>query len=76
MSERRQACTSEGENNYQRSSLCFLGFTFAIGAHSISEEVAGFYPLWFPEENYLCLFSLVIITVHVILLDKILDHID
>ena len=26
----------------------FLGFTFAIGAHSISEEVARFSPLWFP----------------------------
>ena len=26
----------------------FLGFTAAIGAHSISEEVAGFSPLWFP----------------------------
>ena len=25
----------------------FLGFTFAIGAHSIFEEVAGFSPLWF-----------------------------
>ena len=25
----------------------FLGFTTAIGAHSISEEVAGFSPLWF-----------------------------
>ena len=26
----------------------FLGFTFAIGAHSIFEEVAGFSSLWFP----------------------------
>ena len=26
----------------------FLGFTFAIDAHSISKEVARFYPLWFP----------------------------
>ena len=26
----------------------FLGFAVAIGAHSISEEVAGFSPLWFP----------------------------
>ena len=26
----------------------FSGFTAAIGAHSISEEVAGFSPLWFP----------------------------
>ena len=29
-----------------RSSYYFLGFTF--GADSISEEVAGFSPLWFP----------------------------
>ena len=27
----------------------FLGFTATIGAHSISEEVAGFSPLWFPQ---------------------------
>ena len=62
----------------QLSEIIFvsLGFTFAIGAHSISEEVAGFSPLCFPEENYLCLLSLVIIVVHVILSDKILDHID
>ena len=30
----------------------FLGFTFAIGAHSISEEVAGFSPLWFPQGKF------------------------
>ena len=53
-----------------------LAFTFSIGAHSISEEVAGFSPLWFPQGNSLCLLSLVIIVVHVILSDKILDHID
>ena len=49
-----------------------LGFIFSIGAHSISEEVVGFYPLWYPEENSLCLFSFVFIVVHVILSDKIL----
>ena len=48
----------------------FLGFTFSIGAHSISEKVAGFSPFCFPGENSLCLFSLVIIVVHVILSDK------
>ena len=53
----------------------FLGFTFSIGAHSIFEEVAGFSPLWFPQGISLCLLSLVIVVVHVILLDKILDHI-
>ena len=52
--------------------LIFLGFTAAIGAHSISEEVVGFSPLWFPQGKSLCLLSLVIIAVHVILSDKIL----
>ena len=53
-----------------------FGFTFSISAHSISMEVVGFSPYGFPEENSLCLLSLVIIVVHVILSDKILDHID
>ena len=52
----------------------FSGFAFAIGARSISEEVAGFSPLWFPQRKLFM--SLVIIVVHVILSDKILDHID
>ena len=46
----------------------FLGFTF--GADSISKEVVGFSPLWFPRGKYLCLLSLVFIVVHVILLVK------
>ena len=37
-----------------------LGFTTAIGAHFISEEVVGFSPLWFPRGKSLCLLSLVI----------------
>ena len=40
--------------------LLYLGFTAAIGAHSISEEVVGFSPLGFPQVKYLCLLSLVI----------------
>ena len=47
-----------------------LGFNFSIGAHSISEEVAGFSPLWFPQGKLFV--SLVIIVVYVILSDKIL----
>ena len=35
----------------------FLGFTF--GADSISEEVAGFSPLWFLRGKSLCSLSLV-----------------
>ena len=53
-----------------------LGFTFATGSNSISKEVAGFSPLWFPQGKCLCLLSLVIIVVHVILSNNILDHID
>ena len=53
----------------------FLGFTFSIGDYYISEEVARFSNLWFLKEKYLCLLSLVIIVVHVILSDKILDYI-
>ena len=50
----------------------FSGFTTAIGAHSISEEVVGFILYGFPKENSLCLLSLVFIAVHAILRDKIL----
>ena len=48
MSERGSAGTSERE---QLSEIIFMfsGFTFSIGAHSISEDVAGFSPLWFPR---------------------------
>ena len=38
----------ERENDYG-DHLLSLGFIAAIGAHSISEEVARFYPLWFPQ---------------------------
>ena len=45
----------------------FSGFTAAIGAHSISEEVAGISPLWFPRGKFfVSLVSSVFITVHVI----------
>ena len=37
-----------------------LIFTDAIGAHSISEEVLGFFLYGFPEDKYLCLLFLVI----------------
>ena len=75
MSERGSTHTSERENNCWRSTFLSLGFTAAIGAHSISEVVAGFFPLWFHLGKYLCILSLVIIAMHVILSDKILDHI-
>ena len=51
MSEREVAHTKERE---QLSKIIFvsLGFTFAFGAHSIFEEVAGFSPLWFPRGQF------------------------
>ena len=70
--ERRSSLKWERENNYWRLSFLSLGFSAAIGAHSISEEVAGFSPLWFPRGKSLCLLSLVILVVHVVLSDKIL----
>ena len=76
MSEDGVSRTSERENNCRRSSLYFWVFTFAIDAHSISEEVVGFSPLWFPRGKYLFLLSLVIIDVRVILSGKILNHIE
>ena len=71
MSERGSASTSERD---QLSKIIFMfsGFTFATSAHSISKEVVGFSPLWFARGKYLCLLSLVIISMHVILSDKIL----
>ena len=36
----------------------FLGLATTIGVDSISKEVAGFSPLWFPQANYLSLLSL------------------
>ena len=46
----------------------FSGFTFC--AHSISEEVAGFSPLWFPRGKFSVSLVLCFIVVHVILLVK------
>ena len=43
----------------------FSGFNF--GADSISEEVAGFYPLWFPQGKFFVSYFLCFIVVHVIL---------
>ena len=47
MSERGSASTSERDQLLDIVFM-FLGFTFSNGAHSISKEVAGFSPLWFP----------------------------
>ena len=47
MSERVNVGTRE-RDQLSEIIFMFLGFTFANGAHSISKEVAGFSPLWFP----------------------------
>ena len=69
ISERGESLSNEREKNYGDHLFYLLGFTAAIGAHSISEEVVGFYPLWFPQGKFFV--SLVFIVVHVILSDKI-----
>ena len=49
MSERGEALSvRERETEDMEIIFMFSGFTAAIGAHSVFEEVAGFSPLWFP----------------------------
>ena len=50
MSERGEFLSSEREREIEVVEIIFMfsGFTIAIGAHSISEEVARFSPSWFP----------------------------
>ena len=58
MSEREVALSSEREREkLWISYFLFLGFTAAIGAHFISEEVTRFSPLWFLQGKYLSLVS-------------------
>ena len=49
MNEREEAGIRERDYFYQEIIFMFSSFTF--GADSISEEVAGFSPLWFPREK-------------------------
>ena len=51
MSERGEVLSSEREREREAVEIIFMfsSFTTSIGAHSISEEVAGFSPLWFPR---------------------------
>ena len=55
--------------------IMFSGFTFATGAHPISEEVVGFYPLLFPQGKFFVSLISCDYSVHVILSNKILVHI-
>ena len=50
MTEREVAGIRERDCCYQEIIFMFSGFTF--GVDSISEEVAGFYPLWFPQGKF------------------------
>ena len=58
MSERR-SCWDKRERDYCCREIIFMFSGFTFGADSISKEVAGFSPLWFPKGKYLCLLSLV-----------------
>ena len=49
MSERGESLSNERERIAVEIIFMFLGFTAAIGAHFIFEEVAGFSPLCFPR---------------------------
>ena len=71
MSERGEALSvCERETKAVEIIFMFSGFTAAIGAHSISEKVAGFSPLWFPRGKFFVSYLLCFIVVHVILLVK------
>ena len=57
MSERGEALSErERERDRQTEAVeiifMFSGFATAIGANSISEEVAGFSPLWLPRGKF------------------------
>ena len=73
MSDRRSVGTSE-RDQLSEIIFMFLVFTFAMVLILSLRKLRGFLLYGFPEEN-LCLLSLVIIVVHVIFSDKILDHI-
>ena len=49
MIQREVALSSERKREREVVEIIFMfsGFTAATGAHSISEEVVGFSPLWF-----------------------------
>ena len=52
MSERGEALSSDRERTTIGDHLSVFGFTASIGAHSISDEVAGFSPLCFPRRKF------------------------
>ena len=76
MSEIGGARRSERDNSCLRSSLCFWVLLLLLVLILSLRKLWGFLFYGFPEENSLCLLSLVIIVANVILSDKILGHID
>ena len=68
MSEREVALSSEREREkLSRSSLCFRVLLLLLVLILSLRKLRGFLLYGFPEENSLCLLSLVFIAVHVIL---------
>ena len=73
MSERGEVLSSERERTTVVDHiLCFRALLLPLVLILSLRKLRGFLLYGFPEENYLCLLSLVFIAVHVILYDKIL----
>ena len=65
MRERRS--WDKRERDYCCREIIFVSLGFTFGVDSISEEVAGFSPLWFPRGKFFVSRLLCFIVVHVIL---------
>ena len=77
MREEKLSQVSERERTVVGDHLFYVWVLLFLFVLILSlRKLWGFLLYGFPEENSLCLLSLVIIVVHVILSDKILDHID
>ena len=73
MSERGESLSSERERTTVGDHLfCLWVLLLPLVLILSLRKLRGFILYGFPEENYLCLLSLVFIVVHVILSDKIL----
>ena len=76
MSERGEALSSVRERTSCGDHvLCFRVLLLPLVLILSLRKLRGFLLYGFPEENSLCLLSLVNFSVHVILSDKILDYI-
>ena len=78
MSERGEALSSEREREKTVVGdhfFCLWVLLLPLVLILYLRKLLVFLLYGFPEENSLCLLSLVIFVVHVILSDKILDHI-